>query len=92
MARPSGFGFGIRSTIVWIVMVIVLVVVPDALERWVSLEVARVCGWVLASGIWVAALEREWRERFRPFARFVLQIAAWLAAALLAGWISEQFR
>lgn len=73
-------------------MVLVLVVVPDTLERWMDLNIARVCGWVLASGIWVAVLERDWQNRFAPAARFALQILAWLGAALTAIWISEQFR
>lgn len=84
--------FGLRSAAVWLVMVVVLVVVPDALERWMPLNVARVCGWVLASGIWVAVLEREWQRRFSPVARFALQIVVWLGAALTAIWISDQFR
>ena len=73
-------------------MVAVLVLVPDALEGWMPLDIARVCGWVLASGIWVAVLERDWRERFGPLARFILQMAAWLAAAVLAVTISDRFR
>lgn len=92
MRRRSGLAFGLRSAVVWIVMVAVLVVVPDALERWMPLQIARVCGWVLASGIWVAVLERDWQERFRPIPRFALQIAIWLSAALTAIFISDQFR
>ena len=61
MARPrrARFGFFLKSAGVWVVMVVVLVVVPDALEQWMPLNVARVVGWVLASGIWVAVLERD---------------------------------
>ena len=92
MPRRSGYAFAARSFAVWLVMVAVLVLVPDALERVLSLQVARICGWVLASGLWVAILEREWRERFRPVTRFTLQIGAWLSAALVAIWISDQFR
>jgi hypothetical protein len=92
MGRRGGLGFGLRSTGVWIVMVVVLVVVPDALERWLPLDMARIGGWVLASGIWVAVLEREWQARFAPLARFALQIVIWLAAALTAITISDQFR
>jgi hypothetical protein len=73
-------------------MVVVLVVVPDTLERWMPLQIARVCGWVLASGLWVAILERDWQDRFSPLPRFALQLLAWLAAALAATWISDQFR
>ena len=92
MRRRSGLAFSLRSAVVWIVMVAVLVVVPDALERWIPLQIARVCGWVLASGIWVAVLERDWQERFPPIPRFALQIAIWLSAALTAIFISDQFR
>ena len=73
-------------------MVGVLIFVPDLLESWMPLHIARVCGWVLASGIWVAVLERDWRERFSPLPRFLLQCAAWLSAALIAIEISDYFR
>ena len=92
MARRSGLAFGLRSTVVWLVMVVVLVVVPDWLEQWMQLHIARIFGWVLASGMWVAVLEREWQERFGPIARFALQIVIWLAAALTAAWVSDLFR
>ena len=61
MPRRAGYAFAARCVVVWLVMVVVLVLIPDALERWLPLEVARICGWVLASGLWVAILEREWR-------------------------------
>jgi len=92
MARRTLLSFGVRSSVVWLVMVVVLVVVPDALEPWLSLQVARVVGWVLASGIWVAVVERDWQERFGPVARFGLTVVTWLSAALVAIWISGQFR
>ena len=92
MVRQRRIRLGLRSVGVWLVMVVVLVVVPDTLERWMPLNIARVCGWVLASGIWVAVLERDWQARFSPILRFALQIVAWLGAALLAMWISDQFR
>jgi hypothetical protein len=82
----------LRSAIVWLIMVIVLVLVPDALEAWMPLDIARVCGWVLASGIWVAVLERDWREQVPPLPRFVLQVAIWLTAALTAITISDMYR
>ena len=84
--------FGLLSAGIWIVMVIVLVVVPDALEAWMPLNIARVCGWIVATGLWVVVLDRRWQARFPPLLRFSLQIAAWLSAALLAAWISDQFR
>jgi hypothetical protein len=92
MTRRSGLTFSLRSVAVWLVMVVVLVVVPDWLEQWIPLHIARIIGWVLASGIWVAVLERDWQERFGPIARFVLLIVVWLAAALTASWISDLFR
>ena len=92
MARRTLLSFGVRSSVVWLVMVVVLVVVPDALEPWLSLQVARVVGWVLASGIWVAVVERDWQERFDPVVRFALTVIIWLSAALVAIWISGQFR
>lgn len=82
----------IRSVVVWLIMVVVLVLVPDALEAWMPLDIARICGWVLASGIWVAVLERDWRERVAPLPRFVLQVVIWMSAALVAIYISDQFR
>lgn len=77
---------------VWIVMVVILVVVPDYLERWMALEIARVVGWGVAGSVWVVAIEREWQARAGPFTRFVLQLILWVSAALLAIWISEQAR
>jgi len=80
------------SGAVWLVMIVVLIVVPDSLEDWMPLPVARVFGWVLASGIWVAVVEREWRERFSPIPRFLIQIVVWLSAALIAVYVSDYFR
>jgi hypothetical protein len=90
--RRADLRLGLWSAGVWVAMVVVLVVVPDALQPWLSLQVARVCGWVLASGIWVAVLERDWQRRFPPLSRFGLQMMAWLSAALAALWISDQYR
>lgn len=73
-------------------MIAVLILVPDFLESWMSLPVARVCGWVLASGLWVAIVEREWRERFSPLPRLLLQMFVWLSAALIAIYVSDYFR
>jgi hypothetical protein len=78
--------------VVWLVMVGILVVVPDQLERWLGLELSRVVGWAVACGVWVVAVERQWQERFGPFMRFALQLVIWVSAALLASWISEQAR
>jgi hypothetical protein len=87
-----GLRFGLWSAGVWVLMVVVLVVVPDTIERWMPLHIARACGWVLASGLWIALLERDWQQRFSPLPRFGLQIVVWLAAVLTATWISDQFR
>jgi len=84
--------FVARSGAVWLIMIVVLIVVPDSLEGWMPLPIARVCGWVLASGIWVAVVEREWRERFSPIPRFLIQIVVWLSAALIAVYVSDYFR
>ena len=73
-------------------MVAILVVVPDSLERWLSLEVARVVGWAVACAVWVVAVERQWQQRVGPFARFFLQLTLWVSAALVAIWISDQAR
>jgi hypothetical protein len=87
--RPRPLRFIATNLIVWLVMVVILVVLPDLLSQWVRLEVARVVGWAVACGVWVVAVEREWQERFRPLARFALQLLLWVAAALIAIWISE---
>ena len=80
------------NVVVWLVMVGILVVVPDQLERWLGLELSRIIGWAVACGVWVVAVERQWQQRFGPFTRFGLQLVIWVSAALLAIWISEQAR
>lgn len=77
---------------VWLAMVVILVVVPDFLERWIALEIARVIGWAVAGALWVVVVERHWQARAGPFVRFFAQLVLWVAAALLAISISEQFR
>jgi hypothetical protein len=92
---PSGrplLPFAVMNVVVWLAMVAILVVVPDWLERWVALEVARVVGWAVACAVWVVAVERQWQQRVGPFIRFTLQLVLWVSAALLAIWISEQAR
>lgn len=84
--------FVLRSLLVWILMVVILVVLPDTLERWMAIEFGRVMGWAVACGVWVIAVEQEWKVRFRPFMRFVLQLVLWVGAALLAMWISDSLR
>lgn len=92
MARLPLRAFALKSALIWLVMVVILVLVPDALERWMSLQIGRVVGWAVACGVWVVVVERDWQERFGPLARFVLQLVLWVGAALLAIWISDQFR
>jgi len=92
MAQRFPTTFLLLNILVWLVMVVILVVVPDTLERWVPLEIARVVGWAVACGVWVLAVEREWQKRYGPFARFLLQLVLWVSAASLAIWISDQFR
>ena len=87
--RRSALLFALANLLVWLAMVVILVVVSDGLSRWVRVEVARVVGWAVACGVWVLAVERGWQERFRPLPRFVLQLVLWVAAALVALWISE---
>jgi hypothetical protein len=90
--RWSTLTFSVTNLVVWIVMIAILVVVPDSLERWLSLEIARVVGWTVACAVWVVSVERQWQERLGPFVRFFLQLALWVSAALVAIWISDQTR
>jgi hypothetical protein len=80
------------NALVWVLMVVILVVVPDTLERWVGLAIARVIGWAVAGGFWVVSVERQWQARVGPIGRFVLQTFLWVSAALLAVFISDQAR
>jgi hypothetical protein len=80
------------NALVWVLMVVILVVVPDTLERWVGLAIARVIGWAVAGGFWVVSVERQWQARCGPFGRFVVQTVLWVGAALLAIFISDQAR
>ena len=92
-ARRQSFAhfFGI-NLVVWMLMTAILVVVPDTLERWTSLEIARVIGWGVGYGVWVFAVEQRWRERMGPVPRFILQLLLWVSSALLAIWISDAAR
>ncbi len=92
MSRLSPWRFIVRNALVWILMVVILVVVPDELNRWIAIDIARVIGWAVACGVWVIVVEQEWKARFSPLARFALQLVLWVGAALLAMWISDQFR
>jgi hypothetical protein len=68
----------------------ILVIVPDQLDRWLSLEISRVVGWAVAVSLWVLTVEQQWKERFGPLLRFPFQLVLWVSAALTAIWISEQ--
>lgn len=88
--RRWSAGFLVANACAWLLMVVVLVVVPDQLARWTSIEVARVTGWAIASGMWVVLVGAGWQQRVRPLTRFGVQFVLWVSAALLAIWISEQ--
>ena len=82
--------FVVASAGVWLFMVVILVLVPDSLEPWVGLEVARVIGWAVAGGVWVISVEPAWRARVGPVWRFLLQTTFWVLAVLVAIWISDR--
>lgn len=82
--------FVAASLVLWLLMIVVLVVVPDWLERWLPLEASRVIGWAVAMSFWVVGVEHHWKMRFNPVTRFVLQLVLWVTAALIAIWISDQ--
>jgi hypothetical protein len=84
--------FLLQNALVWLAMVVILVLVPDALERWLGVELSRFVGWAIACGVWVVSVERHWQARFGILTRFVLQLALWVGAALVAISISELAR
>jgi len=73
-------------------MTAILLVLPDQLERWIDLSVARAIAWAVAGAVWVVAIERQWQARMGALARFPLQVLLWTSSALVAMWISDQFR
>jgi hypothetical protein len=85
-------GFVAANVVIWLLMTIILVLVPDLLEDWLGLEVARVVGWAVAGSLWVVTIERHWQARVGAFWRFILQLLLWISAALVAIWISEMVR
>lgn len=87
-----GAAFLLANVLMWALMTAILIVVPDALDRWLSLEFARVVGWAVASGLWVVVLQQPWRSRVGPFTLFALQVSLWISAALVAIWISDTLR
>jgi hypothetical protein len=88
----STWRFVLRNALVWVLMLVILVIVPDQLEHWMPFEATRVIGWAVAVSVWVIVVEQEWRARFGPFARFGFQLLLWVSAALLASWISAQLK
>jgi hypothetical protein len=93
MSGSSGISrFIVRNALVWFAMTIILVIVPDALERWLGLAPARVIGWALACCIWVVTVEQHWKARYGVFTRFVAQFVLWVSSALIAIYISDLFR
>ena len=93
MSQPlRSLRFLAANAVVWLLMTVTLVLVPDTLERWLPLEMARVVGWVVATGLWMLLVEREWQRRTGPFVRYPIQMALWLSAAFVALWISDHAR
>lgn len=90
--HQSRTAFVLLNAGVWLLMVVILVVVPDTLEAWLPIEFARVVGWAVACAAWVVAVERQWQARVGPWLRFFGQLVLWVAAAVLATWISDQAR
>jgi hypothetical protein len=84
--------FVATNVLVWLAMTIILIVLPDLIEPWVPLSFGRAIGWAVAGGVWVIVIEWEWQERMGALPRFFLQVVLWGSSALLAIWISDQFR
>jgi hypothetical protein len=91
-ARLTTTRFVVVNVLVWLLMTVILVVVPDTLEQWMSFELSRVAGWAVAGAVWVVAVERYWQVRFSPLARFLPQLVLWVSAALVSGWVSGLVR
>lgn len=92
MRAQKRLGFVLANAVLWIVMVVLLVLVPDALEPFIGFEFARAIGWAVACGVWVVTLESAWKARLGTATRFFLQLVIWVSAALVAAWISDQAR
>jgi hypothetical protein len=90
--RDSVWTFIGLNAVMWVVMTAILVILPDALDRWVDITIARAFAWAVAGSVWVVAIERQWRARMGALARFPLQVGLWASAALVATWISDLFR
>ena len=90
--RPASIPFVLANVLMWALMTAILTVMPDALARWLSLELGRVVAWAVASGLWVVVLQQPWRTRLGPFSLFFLQVTLWVSAALVAIWMSDTVR
>ena len=84
--------FVLLNVVMWLVMTVILIVLPDQLDRWLDLGVARAIGWAVAGALWVVAIERQWQARMGALARFPLQVLLWASSALVAMWLSDLFR
>lgn len=80
------------NLLLWMVMTLILLVLPDQLDRWMDLTVARAIAWAVAGAVWVISIERQWQSRMGALARFPLQVSLWASSALVAMWLSDQFR
>lgn len=84
--------FAALNVAMWLVMTAILLVLPDQLDHWMDLAVARAIAWAVAGAVWVVAIERQWQARMGALARFPLQVLLWASSALVAMWLSDQFR
>lgn len=80
------------NVLLWFVMTAILLVLPDQLVRWMDISVGRAIAWAVAGAVWVVAIERQWQTRMGALARFPLQVLLWASSALVAMWLSDQFR
>jgi hypothetical protein len=91
-AKSGFWGFVGLNLVMWVVMTGILLVLPDQLDRWMEITVGRAVAWVVAGAVWVVAVERQWQARMGALARFPLQVILWVSSALVAVWLSDQFR
>ena len=80
------------NIVMWLVMTAILIILPDQLDRWVDISIGRAIAWAVACAVWVLAIERQWRTRMGALARFPLQVLLWASSAIVATWLSDQFR
>lgn len=84
--------FAALNVLMWLVMTAILLVLPDQLVRWLDIMVGRAVAWAVAGSLWVVVIERHWQARMGALARFPLQVVLWVSSALVATWLSDQFR